>query len=98
MPIPIAAPAFAAPSYRNRLTGPAGAIAIGASMPSLRQVPSTPSPCGRPQAVRVVGVPTPGQFSKTAFIERQFCTKCGGHLMTNHTIGLVRRCRGPCPF
>ena len=29
-------------------------------------------------------------FSKTAFSERQYCTKCGGHLMTNHPpIGLI---------
>jgi hypothetical protein len=29
-------------------------------------------------------------FAKTAVSERQFCNKCGGHLMTNHpTFGLV---------
>lgn len=25
-----------------------------------------------------------GHFSKTAMSDRQFCTKCGGHLMTDH--------------
>jgi len=25
-----------------------------------------------------------GRFSKTAMSERQFCTRCGGHLMTGH--------------
>jgi len=44
-----------------------------------------------PQAVKVVaGAEHLAKFSKSAFSERQFCTKCGGHLMTNHpTIGLV---------
>jgi hypothetical protein len=29
-------------------------------------------------------------FQKTKFSQRQYCNKCGGHLMTNHpTIGLV---------
>jgi hypothetical protein len=29
-------------------------------------------------------------FSKTAFSERQYCTKCGGHVMTKHPpIGLI---------
>ncbi|HEX3484945.1 MAG TPA: GFA family protein [Micropepsaceae bacterium] len=29
-------------------------------------------------------------FQKTAFSERQYCTKCGGHLMTRHpTVGLI---------
>lgn len=45
----------------------------------------------QPQAVRVVaGAEHIGSFSKTAFSERQYCTKCGGHLMTNHPpIGLL---------
>jgi len=31
-----------------------------------------------------------GTFRKTPGSERQYCTKCGGHLMTNHPgIGLV---------
>jgi len=29
-------------------------------------------------------------FSKTPFSERQYCSRCGGHVMTNHPpIGLV---------
>lgn len=29
-------------------------------------------------------------FQKTAVSQRQYCTKCGGHLMTNHPpLGLV---------
>jgi hypothetical protein len=29
-------------------------------------------------------------FQKTEVSQRQYCTKCGGHLMTNHpTLGLV---------
>ena len=31
-----------------------------------------------------------GMFQKTAASQRQYCTKCGGHLMTNHPLlGLV---------
>ena len=31
-----------------------------------------------------------GMFAKTPQSERQYCTKCGGHLMTNHpSFGLV---------
>jgi hypothetical protein len=45
----------------------------------------------KPGTVRVVaGAEHLGSFSKTAFSERQYCTKCGGHLMTNHPpIGLL---------
>jgi len=45
----------------------------------------------KPGAVRVVtGAEHLGSFSKTPFSERQYCTKCGGHLMTNHpSIGLL---------
>ncbi|HYJ36726.1 MAG TPA: GFA family protein, partial [Rhizomicrobium sp.] len=45
----------------------------------------------QPQAVRVVkGAEHLATFRKTDFSERQYCSKCGGHLMTNHpTIGLV---------
>jgi len=45
----------------------------------------------KPGAVRVVaGAEHLGSFSKTSFSERQYCTKCGGHLMTNHPpIGLL---------
>lgn len=31
-----------------------------------------------------------GTYQKTAFSQRQYCTKCGGHLMTRHsTVGLI---------
>jgi hypothetical protein len=31
-----------------------------------------------------------GHYSKTEMSDRQFCTQCGGHVMTNHpTFGLV---------
>ena len=31
-----------------------------------------------------------GMFQKTAVSQRQYCKKCGGHLMTNHpSLGLV---------
>lgn len=45
----------------------------------------------KPQTVRVVaGAEHLASFSKTPFSERQYCTKCGGHLMTNHPpIGLL---------
>lgn len=45
----------------------------------------------QPGAVRVVaGAEHLASFSKTPFSERQYCIKCGGHLMTNHPpIGLL---------
>ena len=45
----------------------------------------------QPDTVKVVaGGEHLASFSKTAFSKRQFCSKCGGHVMTNHpTIGLV---------
>jgi len=45
----------------------------------------------QPDTVKVVaGGEHLATFSKTPFSERQFCSKCGGHVMTNHpTIGLV---------
>ena len=45
----------------------------------------------RPQDVRVTaGAEHVATFKKTAISERQYCAKCGGHLMTNHpTLGLV---------
>jgi hypothetical protein len=45
----------------------------------------------KPEAVRVTeGKEHLGTYEKAAFSQRQFCTKCGGHLMTNHpTIGLI---------
>jgi len=39
----------------------------------------------KPDAVRVAaGAEHLGVFRKTPGSERQFCKKCGGHLMTNH--------------
>ena len=45
----------------------------------------------KPGAVRVVsGEEYVATFKKTALSERQYCSKCGGHLMTNHPpLGLV---------
>ena len=45
----------------------------------------------KPDAVRVTkGAEHVAMFQKTEVSERQYCTKCGGHLMTNHPpLGLV---------
>ena len=45
----------------------------------------------KPSAVRVVaGGEHMGVYRKTPMSERQFCTKCGGHLMTFHPpFGLI---------
>ena len=45
----------------------------------------------KPQAVRVVeGRENLATFKKSEMSERQYCSKCGGHLMNNHPpIGLV---------
>ena len=45
----------------------------------------------KPENVRVTrGADTVGHFQKTPMSDRQFCTRCGGHLMTNHpTLGLT---------
>ena len=45
----------------------------------------------KPEAVRVTaGAEYIGTFQKTKISQRQYCTKCGGHLMTNHpTLNLV---------
>jgi len=45
----------------------------------------------KPDNVRVVeGAEHIATFSKTAFSERQYCKKCGGHVMTKHPpIGLI---------
>jgi len=45
----------------------------------------------KPDAVRVTsGAEHIATFQKTPLSQRQYCTKCGGHLMTNHpTLGLV---------
>jgi hypothetical protein len=44
-----------------------------------------------PQAVRIVcGAEHVASFEKTEHSQRQYCGKCGGHLMTRHpTLGLV---------
>jgi len=39
-----------------------------------------------------------GRFAKTAMTERQFCTRCGGHLMTAHpSLGLTDVCPSVLP-
>jgi hypothetical protein len=39
----------------------------------------------KPDAVRIVrGAEHVGTFQKTPFSQRQYCTKCGGHLMARH--------------
>jgi hypothetical protein len=45
----------------------------------------------KPDAVRITeGAEHVAMFQKTKFSQRQYCKKCGGHLMNNHpTIGLV---------
>jgi hypothetical protein len=45
----------------------------------------------KPENVRVTkGAEFLGRFSKTGMSDRQFCTKCGGHVMVDHpTLGLV---------
>jgi hypothetical protein len=45
----------------------------------------------KPGSVKVTkGAEFVGRFMKTATSDRQFCTKCGGHLLTEHpTFGLT---------
>lgn len=45
----------------------------------------------KPDAVKVTkGSEHIGEFKKTETSERQYCTKCGGHIMTAHpTLGLI---------
>jgi len=45
----------------------------------------------KPEAVRITsGADHVATFQKTKFSRRQYCAKCGGHLMADHpTIGLV---------
>jgi hypothetical protein len=45
----------------------------------------------RPDAVKVTaGAEHVATYAKTAMSERQYCAKCGGHLMTNHPpLGMV---------
>jgi hypothetical protein len=45
----------------------------------------------KPEAVKVAsGAEHLATFQKTGFSRRQYCAKCGGHLMADHpTIGLV---------
>jgi hypothetical protein len=45
----------------------------------------------KPDAVRITaGAEQVGMYKKTPGSERQYCKKCGGHLMTNHPpLGLV---------
>jgi hypothetical protein len=45
----------------------------------------------KPENVKVTaGADQLGTFTKTPLSERQFCKKCGGHLMTNHPpLGMI---------
>ncbi|HEX7791581.1 MAG TPA: GFA family protein [Afipia sp.] len=45
----------------------------------------------KPSAVRITaGAEHIASFQKTPLSQRQYCSKCGGHLLTNHpTFGLV---------
>jgi hypothetical protein len=45
----------------------------------------------KPSAVRITaGAGHVASFQKTPLSQRQYCSKCGGHLLTNHpTFGLV---------
>ena len=45
----------------------------------------------KPEAVRITsGAKHVGMFQKTEVSQRQYCKKCGGHLMTNHPpLGLI---------
>lgn len=45
----------------------------------------------KPENVQVTrGAESVGHFQKTPMSDRQFCTRCGGHLMTHHpTLGLT---------
>ena len=45
----------------------------------------------KPEAVKITkGAEHVATFQKTELSQRQYCRKCGGHLMTNHrTFGLV---------
>lgn len=45
----------------------------------------------KPEAVRITdGSDEVATYQKTGFSQRQYCAKCGGHLMTRHpTLGLV---------
>lgn len=41
----------------------------------------------KPEAVRIIaGADQVATFKKTQRSERQYCTTCGGHLMTNHPL------------
>ncbi|HVI63801.1 MAG TPA: GFA family protein, partial [Bradyrhizobium sp.] len=45
----------------------------------------------KPEAVRISsGADNVATFQKTSLSQRQYCKKCGGHLMTNHPpLGLI---------
>jgi hypothetical protein len=45
----------------------------------------------KPDAVKVTaGAEQIGTFEKSAFSQRQYCTRCGGHLMSRHpSLGMV---------
>jgi hypothetical protein len=44
----------------------------------------------KPEAVRVTsGAEHVATFSNTSLSQRQYCAKCGGHLMNRHPLGFV---------
>lgn len=81
-----------------------GAVAIEATGPPLEMgychcnscraysgTPVTTFILWRAESVRVTrGAEHIGRFNKTGMSDRQFCARCGGHIMTNHpTLGLT---------
>jgi hypothetical protein len=60
-------------------------------VPLVRPAPVNAFTLWKPGAVRITeGAEYVGMFQKTPASQRQYCQKCGGHLMTNHPLlGLV---------
>ena len=51
----------------------------------MRAAPLNAFTLWKPENVRVItGAGLVGHFMKTSMSDRQYCSKCGGHLMTNH--------------
>ena len=76
---------------RSRANPKAWATAIANPVARGQVDQSTPLHCGDLRPVHVkAGAKHIGMFQKTAASQRQYCTKCGGHLMTNHPpLGLI---------
>src|SRR5215203_2819651 len=84
--------AFAAQSRsRSRASRPPWATAIAGRARSWSGGPVNAFSLWKPEAVRVTrGAEHVATFSKTPLSERQYCAKCGGHLMNRHPpLGLV---------